>query len=626
MLRRFVNISLVVLSVVLLVISAAWLIMESHWSRWTPLQDEPMAHAHAFAGGSIGLEVFPLKYAVVLNEISGAAFGLTEDDQRTVWEAYGFLPDPGTGDATDAICPGAPDFALPYGFHVSNMTPATAQRTPVEFVGLTCAACHSGVLETPDGSSTDIIVGMGNPRIDLIAFTDGVRNALLDPELSLDDILNAYDRQCGADNDSNFIDRHIEAMVLNAWLEQARDTFRNETANYGLPFDPDMLRDARVMPAGPGRTRPFRSVVRVALGLPGEENYAFSKIPAVFEQRTDLRPRAQYDGSIAGPVTRSFIAAYASGASLLALADPEVESNIRNAAAFTETLGIDTPVPFFSESFPNHMPEIEDVDEGFDVYLGHCARCHGYRAYTVEDDQIIPGPWVAEGDDLHGYSYIDPTDGSEPIGTDPERVTFRYSEILALALGTTLPGWQEELEAQRALLIGAATAAGDANRPAIADFWGEHQTGVEQSLGGTRPGQLDRLNLSARQFRLGHPLYFSPDDLSDEPGYVNNPVPFAYLRPPYLHNGSVPTMRQLINLDERPEVFCRGDNSYDPGAMGLVAPELVLDESCPDTMPFRFDTTARGNSNQGHDWPWPRGHEDYDAESLEALMAYLKIL
>ncbi len=85
-------------------------------------------------------------------------------------------------------------------------------------------------------------------------------------------------------------------------------------------------------------------------------------------------------------------------------------------------------------------------------------------------------------------------------------------------------------------------------------------------------------------------------------------------------------MRQLINLDERLPKFCRGDNIYDPATMGFITEAPDSNGVCPPRQPFVFDTTARGNSNKGHDYPWPYQGEGWDEQKLTNLLAYLKTL
>jgi hypothetical protein len=95
----------------------------------------------------------------------------------------------------------------------------------------------------------------------------------------------------------------------------------------------------------------------------------------------------------------------------------------------------------------------------------------------------------------------------------------------------------------------------------------------------------------------------------------------VYARAPYLHNGSVNTLAELINLKPRRTLFYRGDNLYDPKDVGLVAPEQ------PDAKRyFRFDTAQFGNSNRGHDYPWAYKGAGWNEQDLVDLLEYLKTI
>ena len=81
------------------------------------------------------------------------------------------------------------------------------------------------------------------------------------------------------------------------------------------------------------------------------------------------------------------------------------------------------------------------------------------------------------------------------------------------------------------------------------------------------------------------------------------------------------TLAELINLKPRRAVFYRGANPYDPIDVGLASPEQ------PEAaIYYRFDTSARGNSNQGHDFPWAYHGPGWDQASLEDLLEFLKTL
>jgi hypothetical protein len=81
-------------------------------------------------------------------------------------------------------------------------------------------------------------------------------------------------------------------------------------------------------------------------------------------------------------------------------------------------------------------------------------------------------------------------------------------------------------------------------------------------------------------------------------GYANMPLDGIWLRAPYLHNGSVPTLRDLLEpAAQRPRQFHRGNDVYDPQKVGFVS-------SVPAHGArrfFPFDTSTPGNSNAGHD-------------------------
>ncbi|HVE75554.1 MAG TPA: c-type cytochrome [Actinomycetota bacterium] len=78
-------------------------------------------------------------------------------------------------------------------------------------------------------------------------------------------------------------------------------------------------------------------------------------------------------------------------------------------------------------------------------------------------------------------------------------------------------------------------------------------------------------------------------------GYANMPLDGLWLRAPYLHNGSVPTLRSLLFPEERPATFTRNYNVYDFVNAGFVSSGAEAEK-----LGFTFDTKLRGNSNVGH--------------------------
>ncbi len=126
-------------------------------------------------------------------------------------------------------------------------------------------------------------------------------------------------------------------------------------------------------------------------------------------------------------------------------------------------------------------------------------------------------------------------------------------------------------------------------------------------------------------------------------GYVPPVLSGLWCRGPYLHNGSVPTLADLLRpAEERPaKFFVGGDTGYDLDRVGLlyeeearpgpdnpstgkgIAPGTVVPRAGKRASPrqFPFDTSAPGNRNAGHEF----GSELPEADK-KSLLEYLKTL
>ena len=102
-------------------------------------------------------------------------------------------------------------------------------------------------------------------------------------------------------------------------------------------------------------------------------------------------------------------------------------------------------------------------------------------------------------------------------------------------------------------------------------------------------------------------------------GYANSPLDGIWLRAPYLHNGSVPNLRELLEpATSRSKLFYRGNDVFDPENVGFVSNVAEQD----GRKFFCFDTTQKGNGNAGHEGT-PYG-TSLPAEEKRALLEYLK--
>jgi mono/diheme cytochrome c family protein len=111
-------------------------------------------------------------------------------------------------------------------------------------------------------------------------------------------------------------------------------------------------------------------------------------------------------------------------------------------------------------------------------------------------------------------------------------------------------------------------------------------------------------------------------------GYQAPPLDGIWATAPYLHNGSVPTVYQVLNSKNRPKVFTRsyrtGKDDYDPQRLGWKI--TVLDKESDPSLPAIerrkvYDTTQPGRGNGGHTFG-----DKLTEEERMAVIEYLKTL
>jgi hypothetical protein len=108
---------------------------------------------------------------------------------------------------------------------------------------------------------------------------------------------------------------------------------------------------------------------------------------------------------------------------------------------------------------------------------------------------------------------------------------------------------------------------------------------------------------------------------------VAPPLDGIWASAPYFHNGSVPTLAQVIDPDKRPKKWRRNRLGIDFLQIGLSVEGMEEDQKskpprlAPAERRWIFDTSRPGKSNQGHDFG--KGLTDTQASDL---LEYLKTL
>lgn len=116
------------------------------------------------------------------------------------------------------------------------------------------------------------------------------------------------------------------------------------------------------------------------------------------------------------------------------------------------------------------------------------------------------------------------------------------------------------------------------------------------------PDQVDRLKVKSLEDKA----------LVSEDLYKGRPLNGIWATGPFLHNGSVPTLRALLTPKDRPATFWVGSRKFNHKDVGFASEENVGS---------LFDTKLPGNSNAGHDYV-----DGLKPTEIEELLEYLKSL
>lgn len=126
----------------------------------------------------------------------------------------------------------------------------------------------------------------------------------------------------------------------------------------------------------------------------------------------------------------------------------------------------------------------------------------------------------------------------------------------------------------------------------------------------------DKMEMLSRKYSKQQDMTKKDSDNSGV--YKARPLNGIWATAPYLHNGSVPNLYELLlPQEQRSKVFFLGSRELDAEKIGFVSTDKT-----PGTQAFLFDTTLKGNSNKGHTYG---ANELTEQERLE-LLEYLKTL
>jgi mono/diheme cytochrome c family protein len=498
-------------------------------------------------------------------------------------QRYGYLPNPG------------PASNLPVGFAID-------ERTNPNQLGMTCAACHTGQLEYQKDGSIHQLRLDGAP-------------ANADFQLFLTDLAAATQ---ATSLDSQRFDNFAKAVLGGSYSPANAVTLKASFDAWVAQFTEFMKMSLPPSPWGPGRLDAFNMIFnRVAVrGLGLSKNFAIADAPVSypFLWNASRQDHTQWNGMVENGLYIQALARNTGevfgvfgefhpkqGIPTLPPFPPNIlygdnSADFGGLQTLEEKIKALQPPPWPRDVFP-----IDDTlaARGKPLFVTNCGSCHGEK-----DSKTVLGAWAtpvqAVGTDPKvadnavsrqvDSGILDGALMPKPIGARLKNPAYAADVLANSVVGSLVTGIVES-GVQRAILLDAATE------------------GLSQQFDPVQKLQFLNQNLDG--------LFRKPATAPDG-AYEARVLRGIWATAPYLHNGSVPNLWELLTPPkQRKSSFMVGNRLFDPKNVGYAT-----DQSPFKSGNFVTDSAnANGNGNDGHNFGTTLSEDD-----RWAIVEYLKTL
>ena len=461
------------------------------------------------------------------------------------------------------------------------------------WVGFTCAACHTGQI---DYQGTQMRIDGAPALADHTAFHDDLIAAL---------------SQTGVDEQK--FGRFADKVLDDGSDNTARSDLRSRLTGLTAELKAWQTRSHSPVAYGNGRVDAFGIILNevsgTALGLP--ENYRVPDAPVSYPFLWDTPQHdfVQWNGiaknGVLGSLGRNV------GEVLGVFGDLTIKKSRFGYRSSVETRNLrdmeDRVKKLYSPKWPEILPAIdsEKAAAGQAHYNKYCKGCH-----VVMSDSERKDPKRQITAKMAKVS---------KLGTDPQMAT---NFIKRTAKTGPLKGAKTRVIVGRSRL-GEEEPAGVVLKHVVK---GVIIRRVVNRVSGPTVDGVENIKVSEKKLQ-GAIASLTPENSaetletvefnSDSPliAYKGRPLNGIWATAPYLHNGSVPNLYQLLlPSDQRVKEFVVGSREFDPINVGF--------ETDAYAGGFVFDTLKLGNSNAGHNYGTGKLT---DAERWE-LVEYMKTL
>ena len=430
-------------------------------------------------------------------------------DYRDGYAQFGFLMQAG--------------HTLPVGF--------SQRRVYVERVGLNCAVCHTGTLAVQNSSQADrvygdsletlyvgktsqvgagriLIYGMPAHSMDLESYFTFLFRCAEDSRFNNNTLIQAID-QASAKGISEPL-WGIDRLIVSRSVAQLRETLlkRRRQLHYlhDLAHSPGEDQTPRF---GPGRIDTFSPYKSIQFGFPFDGTYGIADYPSIWNQRPRDGMLLHWDGNNESVFERNISASLGAGVTPISLdmkrmlrvsrwigSPPPPNPAFQGVFKRQAQHGADQYRPFSGEMpIPNYPFAVDGIlaSQGRAVFREYCAHCHG---------------------DWSRSSAGKPS--TEKVAIDGKLMKADESFLPPPGLVLPPPG------------LGRVLPIGDIN---------------------TDPARLDSYteSLQVNQNQLGSGQWWRFTHFRKTNGYANGPLDGIWIKAPYLHNGSVPSLYDLLS-------------------------------------------------------------------------------
>jgi mono/diheme cytochrome c family protein len=502
---------------------------------------------------SQGTIFMPYQWFISLEQAAGDELFASSDHL----ERLGFIADlPSTANPR----------GLPVGFAIRQLDWPTKQYWKGDWVGFACAACHTGEVRY---HGQQIRIEGGPSHIDVETFGDELAKALAAIA-------------AGGPKSERFAKRVLAtgAVTTPDELKKSFAAFLGEQQERNSLFEGAQDKAPEVPTvSGLGRLDAVNRGGNLLLSAPLKEptNYVPTTAPVSYPALWDTpyMDWVLYNASIREPLARNVIEALGVQAPI----DPQtmLSDKIVHGVLMDNVVAIHRSLTKLeSPRWPEDLLGRIDLDkarQGEAIYRQNCAGCHTLI------DRATHTPISGSGGTA-GTAITVATVPLDQVKTDPRQATTFATRTVTLDHGAT-----------RILYLDAAKKVAGG----VVEQWKNQSPANAQTENEVDKGR--------------------PNEFRGILAYRARPLNGTWATAPYLHNGSVPSLYDLLLPPaQRPKIFFVGSWEFDPVHVGV-------ETGSPFAGAFTFDTRLPGNANGGHEY----GATLSEPERM-ALIEFLKTL